>query len=108
MADKILLVQGDNLPRITVTLSDPDTGSALNLSQASSVSLKFRQKGGSAAPVTIPCAVDNGSAGVMSFAFPDTVLDVTPGEYEAEIEIDFSGQTQTIYDPLRFKVRAKF
>jgi hypothetical protein len=109
VSNKILLVQGDNLPRITVTLSDPDTGEHLDLSQATTIALKFRAKGSGSTPTTIPCTVESGGvSGAFSFAFPDPVLDVAPGEYEAEIEINFSGQTQTIYDPLRFKVREKF
>jgi hypothetical protein len=32
-----------------------------------------------------------------------------PGDYEAEIEIEFSdGQIQTVYDVLKFKVRQEF
>ena len=38
-----------------------------------------------------------------------TALDGPPGDYEGEIEINFSdGTIQTVYDPLKFKLREEF
>jgi hypothetical protein len=37
------------------------------------------------------------------------MLQGDPGDYEGEIEITFpDGQIQTVYDPLKFKVREDF
>ena len=42
---------------------------------------------------------------MVRFNFANGLLDVPPGLYEAEVEIDFEWQKQTIYDPIRFVVR---
>jgi hypothetical protein len=44
----------------------------------------------------------------VRFNFAPDLLDVPAGLYEAEVEIDFEGQKQTIYDPIRFVVREAF
>jgi len=44
----------------------------------------------------------------VQFGFTGGVLDVDPGMYEGEIAIDFNGQVQTVFDTLRFTVRANF
>lgn len=108
MTDRIKLVQGDNGPYITFTLKHQD-GSVID-AQGATVNLHFRARGSQDAPAVIPCtAVTDGSDGVFTFSFPGDTLNVPPGPYEGEIEIVFSPTfRQTVYDTLKFSVRADF
>lgn len=110
MATRIKLVQGDNLPYVRLTLTDPQTGAAINVSDpAVFVRVYFRAAGSSTILSTITCEkVDGGSTGQVRFNFPNGVLDVPPGPYEGEVEIDFDGQIQTVYEVLKFNVRSQF
>lgn len=110
MAEKFKLVQGDNLPFIKLTLTDPATGQAINLSDPEVfVWVHFRAAGSDVVLSSIPCQkVGTGVSGQVRFNFPDGVLDVEPGPYEGEIEIDFDGQRQTVYEVLKFSVRSQF
>ena len=107
MADIIKLVKGDELPQITLTLTDDVSGSAVDLSASStSVSIKFKLRGTSTTLSTISTSkLTDGSDGKIYFNFAGGVLDVDPGEYEGEIVIDYNGSTQTVYDTLNFRVR---
>ncbi len=110
MAERIKLVQGDNLPYIRLTLTDPLTGAAINVSDVDViVRVYFRAAGSTTVLSTITCEkVDGGTTGIVRFNFTGGVLDVEPGQYEGEVEIDFDGQIQTIYDVLKFNVRSQF
>jgi hypothetical protein len=110
MAERIKLVQGDTLPNIRLTLTDPTTGSAINVSDPGVVvRVYFRAAGSATVLSTITCEkVDGGATGVVRFNFQNGVLDVEPGPYEGEVEIDFDGQIQTVYDVLKFNVRSQF
>ena len=109
MADIIRLVQGDEKPEIHLTLSDENTGLALDLSaEETTVSIKFRAAGSTTLLSTIACVKTDDSSGKVSFDFAGGVLDVEPGMYEGEIEVNYAGQTQTVYDVLRFRVRQAF
>ena len=105
--DRIGLVQGDDLPFIRLQFSDGQTGAPLNLSDPEVVvHVHFRGHRQSAIRFSAVCEkVDGGTQGVVRFNFANGLLDVPPGLYEAEVEIDFEGQKQTIYDPIRFVVR---
>ena len=107
---RIKLVQGDNLPYIKLTLTDSVTGSVINLSDPEViVRVRFRAAGADEVLNTIVCEkVNTGTTGQVRLNFPDGVLDVEPGPYEGEIEIDFDGQYQTVYDVLKFNVRSQF
>jgi len=107
MADIIKLVKGDELPQITLTLTDDISGSAIDLSASTtSVSIKFKLKGSSTTLSTISTLkLTDGSDGKIYFNFAGGVLDVDPGEYEGEIVIDYNGSIQTVYDTLNFRVR---
>lgn len=107
---RIKLVQGDNLPYIRLTLTDPVTGEAINVSDASTiVRVYFRAAGSDTILNTITCEkVNGGTTGIVRFNFSNGVLDVDPGFYEGEVEIDFDGQFQTVYDVLKFNVRSQF
>lgn len=110
MSEKIKLVQGDNLPYIRLKLSDPATGEVINISDPDVfVRVYFRAAGSDTVLNTISCEkVDGGTTGEVRFNFPNGVLDVEPGPYEGEVEIDFDGQTQTVYEVLKFNVRSQF
>ena len=107
MSEKIKLVQGDNRPYIRLTLTNSD-GTAVDVSGATVV-VKFRQAGSSTILSSLPCAKPNGgNDGIVIFNFPGTTLNVTPGAYEGEVEINFGNDVATVYDVLKFMVRAQF
>lgn len=108
MAERIKLVQGDNLPYIRLTLKNAD-GSVLAVDGAT-VRLYFREEGSTTTLSTLACSpVTDGADGRVQFNFPDNTLDVEPGAYEGEIEVEFpGGSKQTVYDPLKFTVRQQF
>ena len=110
MADTIKLVSGDNYPLIQLTLTDDSTGDPMDLSPATTtVTVKFRAQGSTTLLSTLACTkVAGGSTGIVTFYFPTTELDVAAGMYEGEIVVDQNSLIQTVYDTLRFKVRADF
>jgi hypothetical protein len=108
MAERIKLVQGDTYPQIQVTLSDSNTGSVIDLTGAT-VTLHFRAAGGSAplfsrVGFVNPATADQGKA---VFTWQQGDLDVPAGDYEAEVEILYSGSgaRQTVYELLKFRIR---
>jgi hypothetical protein len=109
MSEKIKLVTGDTRPYIRLTLTD-NNGGAINVSQQSTqVRIHFRALGETQVLSTLDCLKPNGGAdGVVAFNFPQGALDVEPGLYEGEIEISFDGETQTVYQPLKFVIREQF
>lgn len=111
MAGVIFLVAGDNLPAIQVLLTDETTGLPLNMSVAgTTVTVKMREAGTTTVLATIPGTFDanNGSDGIFTFAFAGSTLQLQPGIYEFEIIVNWNGQTQTVFDILRARVRAAF
>lgn len=124
MAGRIPLVQGDTQPPLTLSLKDRDTGLPIDMSGAT-VRLKFRQEGETALQATVTGTllaglvledgtVDDtddtpGAGGRVRFTWGTGDLDCDPGRYEGEVEITYSGGTvQTMYDRLKFKLRADF
>ena len=107
MADIIKLVKGDELPQITLTLTDDVTASVVDLSvSTTNVSVKFKKKGTNTTLSTISTAkTTDGSDGKVHFDFSGGVLDVDAGEYEGEVVISYDGSIQTVYDVLTFRVR---
>jgi hypothetical protein len=108
MAETIKVVQGDELPQIVLTLTDDTANSVLDLSlNTTSVSIKFRKRGTTTTLSTISTTKStDGTDGKVTFNFAGGVLDVEPGEYEGEIIISYNGTLQTVYDLLKFRVRA--
>lgn len=107
MAERIKLVQGDNLPYIRLTLKHA-TGLPIDVS-AATVQMFFRAKGSTTILSTITCTKPNGgSDGVVIFNFSGNSLNVDPGYYEGEVQLNYSGTIQTVYDTLQFQVRAQF
>jgi hypothetical protein len=108
--DVIRLVQNDSKPSIILTLTDETTGLPIDLAlPTTTVVVKFRASGSTTLLSTISCAkYTDGSDGKVTFDFTGGVLDVDPGMYEGEIVVDYDGETQTVYDTLRFRVRQEF
>ncbi len=108
MADVIRVIVGDELPLIQLALTNEDTGAVIDLSAGTtSVSVKFYLAATTTVLSTISCSkVTDGSDGLVNFNFAGGVLDVDAGAYEGEIEIDFNGSVHTVYEVLRFRVRA--
>jgi hypothetical protein len=105
------LVAGDNLPFIGLQLTDAATGDPIDLSPTGTAAVvQFRHLNGAGSPplATINCSyVTDGTDGKITFNFPGDTLDVAPGQYEGQIVITFgSGNVQTVFDLLRFRVRA--
>jgi hypothetical protein len=109
MAEKIKLVQGDNRPYIRLTLTNSD-GTPMDISDPfTTVIVYFRRVGEDEILATLVCSKQgDGTDGRCFFNFPGTTLDVEPGLYEGEIEVTIDGDKQTIYDTLKFNVRAQF
>jgi hypothetical protein len=110
MAEKIKLVQGDTLPSIKLTLTDPTDGVVLDLSDAgTTVNVYFRAVGSDTVLSTLACSkIGGGVDGEVRFDFTGGALNVPAGPYEGEIEINFDGALQTVYDKLKFYVREDF
>jgi hypothetical protein len=106
----IKLVQGDNLPEVTLTLTNQQNQEPIDLSAATTtVVVKLRALGGTTVLSTLTCVKPNGGAdGVVMFYFPANTLDIPAGQYQGEIEISFNGQFLTVYDLLQFSLRAEF
>lgn len=108
--DVIRLVQGDERPYIILTLTDDVTKAPIDLSVAgTTVYIRFRQAGVTTPPAVIPCTIlTPATSGRAMFSFVGGFLDVPPGMYEGEIVIDYNGQTETVYEVLRFRIRESF
>lgn len=131
MASRIKLVQGDTRPNLIVTLMDRQLNEPLDLSPAGTVvEMAFRPVGGSTLAIVPAILLDGleledksitrvepyntpGRGGRINIAWnqsdPAGVLDVDPGPYEGEITVYFQdGTQQTLYDLLKFTIRADF
>lgn len=105
----IRLVRNDTLPEISMTLVDDSTSTAVDLTTASSIVLKFRAEGGTVVKADVPVYITAPATdGNIFFQWPEGVLD-TAGIFTGEIEITYSdGGIQTIFDELRFEVREDY
>ena len=108
--DVIRLVEGDEKPLIVLTLTDDITGTPIDLSLGTTtISVKFRKAGTTTLLSTISCSkLSGGTTGQVQFGFSGGVLDVDAGAYEGEVVVDYNGAVQTVYETLRFTVRANF
>jgi|TARA_A100001388_G_scaffold95474_1_gene69352 5,10-methenyltetrahydromethanopterin hydrogenase len=110
MADVIRLVKGNSKPDIILTLTDDGTGGAIDLSApTTTVTVKFRKQNTTTVLSTINAnKVSGGATGQVQFDFAGGVLNVDAGMYEGEVNIDFNGSLQTVYDLIKFRVRDNF
>ena len=122
--DTIKLVSGDTLPEINITLrdsnsaapaktldpTDPTTWLIMDLTAASTVKMNFRAIGSTTIHETIDCTiVSPATNGNVIMRWTSTSLSGISGDYEGEIEINYtSGKQVTVVDLLKFDVRAGF
>ena len=102
-------VQGDTGPQIRFTFTDEDTGLLTDLTD-SQVLLHLRPAGGSVI-LTRELFInpETASNGVAIVAWQEGDLNVTPGTYEAEIEVILSsGLRTTLFDVIVLRIRADF
>jgi hypothetical protein len=121
--DTIKLVAGDDKPELNFTLrdsntavagqtldpDDPSTWAPIDLT-SQTIRVHFRDLGGDTILDTMLCAKQSPfTSGKCFMQWNATTLDVEAGTYEAEIELeDGSGNKQTIFDKLKFKIRDDF
>lgn len=107
--NRIKLVQGDSRPQIKATITDENTGVVVDITGATCV-LKFRATGTTDVLTTLTGTVIDGPAGVVVFNWGPTSLQVPEGQYEGEIQVTFASGAgvQSVYDLLKFIVRAEF
>lgn len=117
----ILLVAGDNLPNVQVALTNSVTGKPIDLSAngnggtAATIVVKMREAGQTTILAQLPGNFitdvgdgTDGNNGIIQFMFAGSSLQVTAGVYEFEVDINFNGQIQTVFDILRARVRSRF
>ena len=118
-SDTINLVKDDTAPVLTDTLKDSNeaaTGKTLDADDASTwkpidlsgatVQMFFRQVGSTTLKDTVTGAITDATGGVCTLGWNASTLD-TAGTYEGEIQVTLSsGKIQTVYDKIKFKVRA--
>lgn len=94
---------------LTATLTDANTGAPIDLSDSlTTIAMDFRKAGTTAVTVIAGAKVGDGTGGQASFLWPTGSLAGTPGDYEAQIVISYNGQLHTVYDLLKFTMRANF
>jgi len=120
----IKLVSGDDMPELDITLrdsnladvgktldiTDPSTWNPIDITNVTSVNMKFRQIGSSTLKATIGCTkIAPFTEGHVIMNWGLTDLDSISGDFEGEIELTYSsGKVMTVPDLLRFDVRAGF
>ena len=120
----IKLVSGDDLPELDITLrdsnlaasgttldiTDPSTWNPIDLTHVTAVRLKFREVGSTTLKATIGCTrVAPYTEGRVIMNWGLTDLDSISGDYEGEIELEYSnGKYMSVPDLLKFDVRAGF
>jgi hypothetical protein len=121
--DEIQVVANDTKPEVNLTIKDANTaatGLTLDPDDSSTwapidlsdptIRVKFRALGGSSILDTMTCIkVAPFTDGVCYMPWGATTLAVAAGTYEGEIELTYTtGAIWTLYDRLKFKVRADF
>lgn len=125
MSDILKLVQNDTLPTVYVSLIDQVTALPLDISTATSISLAFRAIGATTltdtlfgtkvaglvnpdGSITSAGYTVAGTGGRCSFNWNGTTL-ATVGAFEGSVTVTFPGGVkQTVYETLRFQIRASF
>jgi len=110
MATTFKYVQGDTGPQIKVTLTEEDSGDAVDLTGAT-VTLHFRAAGEDEVLFSREFFVnpDTAENGVAVLQWETNDLNQEAGAYEGEIEVvRNSGIRETLFDKLKFKIREDF
>jgi hypothetical protein len=106
----LYLVKDDVGTQIKATLTREDTGSAVDLTNAT-VRMYFRKKGTTTVLSTLTSIAlgDDLTNGIAIFAFGSGDLDVEEGKYQGEVEATFdSGSVESVFETIDFYVRADF
>lgn len=108
MAETFKYVQGDTGPQLKLTLTEEDTGAAVDLTGAT-VTLHFRAAGEETVLFSRPFFINPDAPGEAVLQWEDGDLDVEAGAYEGEVEVvRASGVRETLYDKLKFRIREDF
>ena len=110
--DTFYYVQGDTGPQLRLTFTDEDTGTATDLTGAT-VKMHFRTAGETTVLYSKTLYVNPDPAesvkGIAIVNWATGELDYDAGTYQGEIEVTkASGQIETIYDTIKFKIREDF
>ena len=108
--DTFYYVQGDTGPQLRLTFTDEDTGTATDLTGAT-VKMHFRAAGETTVLYSKTLYVNPGTPtlGIAIVNWTTGELDYDAGTYQGEIEVTkASGQIETIYDTIKFKIREDF
>lgn len=105
----IKLVRNDTAPQLRLTLTDSQTGAAIDLTGAT-VTLHLRAINTTTLLLSRQAYIEppatNGVAIVLWLAGD---LDREPGDYEGEVQIQLQdGTIETIFTPLQFTIREEF
>ena len=122
--DAINLVKGDDLPALEIVLrdsnkvlsgqtydiGDPTTWDTLDLTNVTAVRLKYRKIDSSTLVATITFSrIAPFTDGKVVMDWGATTLDDGVGDYEGEIEIEYTnGKFLTVPDKFKFIVREQF
>lgn len=120
MSTTIKLVQGDDLPGVTMTIRDSNLaveGSDLDRKDTSTwrpvdltgsyLSALVTRVGENISVDKLLVAPVDAVNGKIVLHISDCTFMETPGEYECEITVAFRGGQQTVYDRLTFEVRER-
>ena len=110
MADTLYLVKGDTGTSVKTTITREDTGSAVNLSSATTL-LKFKKRGATSVLSTLTAgnSGSNLANGIAIFSFTGSTLNIDAGHYVGEITSTFGdGSIESVYETLEFFVRDDF
>lgn len=110
MAEKIRLVQGDTGPQVRLTFTDETSGDPTDLTGATGT-LYVRLVGSTTVVITRALYINPATAvsGVAYIVWGAGDLNQDPGDYEGEVEIILgTGEKITIFDLLKFRIRADF
>jgi hypothetical protein len=105
----IKLVRNDTAPQLRLTLTDSQTGAAINLTGAT-VTLHLRAVNTTTLLLTRNAVIQApATAGIAVIVWQPSDLDLEPGDYEGEIEVTLAdGTVETLFNPLQFTVREEF
>jgi len=106
MTDLVELVQGDQNVDVDFTVTDKNTGLAVNLS-GSTVKLYYRKIGDTALTATVIGTLPGGGSDGKVRAALTAACMLNAGRYEGELEITIGTKIQTVRKKAKFDVRAQ-
>jgi hypothetical protein len=110
MAERIPLTRNDTAPQLEITIVDEATGEAVDLT-GGVATLRFREVGSTTTLITRQLFIDPTKApqGIAYMVWQTGDLNLTAGNYEAEVRVNFVGQIrQTVRNYLNFSLRDDF